>query len=337
MARVAVVLLNWNGEEVLKRFLPSVMSNISYNDYDIIIADNGSTDNSLAFLKSNYPTLRVIALDSNYGYAEGYNRALKEVDAEYYLLLNTDVELKSDPIPPMLSILDNNKTVGAVMPKILSHRNPTFFEYAGAAGGYIDKFGFPFCRGRIISTVEEDRGQYNTTEEVFWASGAALMIRSSLFWSLEGFDSSFFAYMEEIDLCWRAKNMGYKIVCCCDSEVYHLGAATLGSDSPFKLYLNYRNTLYMLHKNSISHKREVFRRMVIDGMLSIIYLLTFKRKSFGAVIKAHKDYRKAIPELDIKRGRITQQRVSGVYGGSIIVQYALGKKLFNKLKYRNYE
>ncbi len=334
MLKVAVVILNWNGEEVLKRFLPSVVRWVSTSeDYQLVIADNGSTDSSIAYINSNFPQIRVIALGKNYGYAGGYNKALSQIEASYYWLLNSDVELKDDAITPIVELMDYNSDIAIVMPKILSQRNPDSFEYAGAAGGYIDKYGFPFCRGRVINSIEHDNGQYNTQAEILWASGAALMIRSSLFKELEGFDSDFFAYMEEIDLCWRARNRGFRVICHPTAKVYHLGAATLGSDSPFKLYLNYRNSLFMLHKNSVNHKRVIFRRQLIDGVLSGVYLLQGKFGYIRSVIRAHQDYRKAKATLDNKRKTISPQRVSEIYNKSIIIKYALGVKLFSKLKW----
>lgn len=330
--KVAVVILNWNGEEMLKKFLPTVISSVTTPDCEVIVADNGSTDCSLDTLQKQFPTTRVILLDKNYGFAEGYNRALKEVEAEYFLLLNSDVELKSDPLPPLIELLDKNPEIGAVMPKILSQQNPTMFEYAGAAGGYIDRFCFPFCRGRIISTLEEDKGQYDTAKEVFWASGAALFVRSSLYEKAGGLDADFFAHMEEIDFCWRIKNMGHKVYCEPRSVVYHLGGGALNSESPFKLYLNFRNNLFMMHKNLVHPKGKIFIRMIIDGMLAVVYLLQGKKEYYSSVIKAHNDYRGAKKSLDKKREKICPKEVSCVYDGSIIWSYARGKKLFNKLK-----
>ncbi|MEG0500101.1 MAG: glycosyltransferase family 2 protein, partial [Rikenellaceae bacterium] len=257
---------------MLKKFLPTVVSFITTPDCEVIVADNGSTDGSLPYLQSNFPTLRVISFDRNYGFAEGYNRALHEITADYYLLLNSDVELKNDPLPPLIELLDSHPEIGAAMPKILSQQNPTMFEYAGAAGGYIDTLCFPFCRGRIIGTVEEDKGQYDTIREIFWASGAALFVRSKLYHELGGLDADFFAHMEEIDFCWRLKNAGHRIFCEPRSAVYHLGGGALNNESPFKLYLNYRNNLYMMHKNLVHPHMLIFIRMIIDGMLAVVYL-----------------------------------------------------------------
>lgn len=330
--KISVVILNWNGEKMLEKFLPTVISNTKTADCEVVVADNGSSDGSLELLKNEFPTVRVIRLAENYGYAGGYNQALKEIRSEYYFLLNSDVELKNNPLPNLVSLLDSNEEIAIAMPKILSHMAPNMFEYAGAAGGYIDNFCFPFCRGRIIGTIEEDKGQYDTLKEVFWASGAALFIRSSVFHQIGCFDSDFFAHMEEIDLCWRVKNMGYKVVCEPQSTVYHLGGGALGNESPFKLYLNYRNSLYMMHKNIENYKGKVFVRMFIDGMLAMIYLLTGKIGYFKAVIKAHCDYRKAKPQLDKKRKTVKYKEINCIYKGSILWSYAFGKNKFNKLK-----
>lgn len=328
---VAVVILNWNGEKMLERFLPTVMAYIRTTNCEIIVADNGSTDGSLALMESRFSDIRVIKLDRNYGFAEGYNLALKQVEAKYYLLLNSDVELKNNPLPPLIALLDGDPTIGAAMPKIKSQVTPEMFEYAGAAGGYIDTLSFPFCRGRIIDTIEPDQGQYDTPIEVFWASGAALFVRSELYLMMGGLDADFFAHMEEIDFCWRLKNMGYRIMCEPRSTVYHLGGGALNCESPFKLYLNYRNNLYMMHKNLPHHRSKIFVRMVIDGMLSCVYLLKGRTDYFKSVVKAHCDYRKHIPQLDIKRKDIHPKEVNCVYRGSIIVSYAMGKKIFSKL------
>lgn len=330
--RVAVVILNWNGVEVLKKFLPSVVLYQTTPDCEVIIADNGSTDSSASWLKENYPDLRLILLDKNYGFADGYNHALKQVDAEYFLLLNSDVEWKENPLQPLIDILDRDKSIGIAMPKILSQRSPEMFEYAGAAGGYIDYFGFPFCRGRILGKIERDDNQYDSLKDIFWASGAALFIRSELYHKLEGLDGSFFAHMEEIDLCWRAQLAGYRVVCEPKSKVYHLGGASLNNESPFKLYLNFRNSLYMLHKNLENKRLRIFTRMLIDGVLACCYLLQGKVSYFKAVVKAHKDYRKNKGELDKSREKLRHKRSKYIYKGSIIAAYAMGKNKFSKLK-----
>ena len=333
MKRVAVVILNWNGEKMLKQFLPSVISNITDSNCSIIIADNGSTDNSVKLIESEFPDVKLILLDKNYGFAGGYNRALRGLEEDYFFILNSDVELKSNPIPALFDMLESDDKIGAAMPKILSQKRPEYFEHAGAAGGYIDKYGFPFCKGRIVGTIERDNGQYDTEDRVFWATGAALFIRRDVYNELGGFDDDFFAHMEEIDLCWRVKNRGYDIAYQPRSTVYHVGGAALNSESPFKLYLNYRNNLYMLHKNlpqDIMRSR-IFKRMIIDGLLATIYLLTGKFSYFKSVIKAHKDYKKERPNLDKKRESIRHKSTDKIYRGSIIVDYAKGNKIFSQL------
>ena len=339
MKTVAIVILNWNGEKMLKQFLPTVVKNITDSNCSIIVADNGSSDGSIKLIESEFPTVKLILLDKNYGFAGGYNRALKSLKHDYFFLLNSDVELKSNPIPALLNMLERDSKIGAAMPKILSQKNPEYFEHAGAAGGYIDKFGFPFCKGRIIGTIEKDCGQYETEDEIFWATGAALFIRSKIYNEVGGLDDDFFAHMEEIDLCWRVKNIGYNIAYQPKSSVYHVGGGALNSESPFKLYLNFRNNLYMLHKNLPSDimKSRIFKRMIIDGMLASIYLLTGKLSYFKAVIKAHKDYKKERLNLDKKRETTNPQITSKIYNGSIILDYAKGLKRFSKLNLNKFK
>lgn len=246
MAKVAIVILNYNGVEMFKQFLPSVIKHTQ--NHEIIIADNASTDGSVAYLKANFPELKLILLPTNTGYAGGYNEALKQISAEYFVLLNSDVEVTPNWVDTVIKSMEQNNWVAA-MPKIRSYTQPELFEYAGAAGGYIDKLGYPFCRGRIFDNQEVDNNQYNQNSEIFWATGACMFIKSSIFNQLNGFDSRFFAHMEEIDLCWRIHGLGLKIGYCANSTVYHLGGGTLQKDSPKKVYLNFRNGLYLLFKN----------------------------------------------------------------------------------------
>ena len=243
MDKVAVVILNWNGEEMLRRFLPGVLA---HTQAEIYVADNASTDKSLELLSVDFPAVKTILLERNYGFAEGYNRALAQIEAEYFVLLNSDVEVKDDWISPMLQYLDTHPEVAACQPKILSWHAPDKFEYAGAAGGYMDAWGYPYCRGRIMNTVETDEGQYDTVAPVFWATGAALMVRSAVYHEVGGLDARFFAHMEEIDFCWRLRSRGYDIVCIPSAVVYHVGGGTLPKENPNKTYLNFRNNLLML-------------------------------------------------------------------------------------------
>ena len=249
MKKISIVILNWNGEEMLRAFLPSVLVCSSGRDVEVCVADNGSTDASCAMLEEEFPIVRLIRLDENYGFAEGYNRALSQIDAEYVILLNSDVEVTPDWLQPLTEFMDNHPEVAACQPKIMSYKKRDTFEYAGAAGGFIDKLGYPFCRGRIFDVVEKDEGQYDTPLPVFWATGAALMIRLDVYKQVGGLDGRFFAHMEEIDLCWRLRSRGYGIYCIPQSEVYHVGGATLKKENPRKTFLNFRNNLLMLYKN----------------------------------------------------------------------------------------
>ena len=337
MIKCSVVILNWNGEELLKKFLPGVIAN-SVSEYcEVVVVDNGSSDDSVRWIKSNHPDIKLICLDKNYGFTGGYNLAISQLNSEYSIILNSDIEIKDRWVEPLLEMLDNNSDVAAVMPKVLSQTRPEYFEYAGACGGYIDKFGFPFCRGRIISTVEKDEGQYDMPTEIFWATGAAVAIRNDLFRASGGFDEDYFAHMEEVDMCWRLKNMGYRIMVEPKSVVYHVGGATLSYSSPRKLFLNYRNSLYTIHKNTLgdNYKAVVFLRMLIDGFLAMIYLLTLKPKSFMAVINAHNEYRRNKAILDGKRlanlAMSSSQTTTGIYKRSIIISYMFGKKRYSKL------
>ena len=332
--KTAVVILNWNGQKILEEFLPSVMKNTTCSDAKIIVADNGSTDNSLKFLSENYPSVEQIILDKNYGFAEGYNRALKQINAKYFVLLNSDVEVTENWLEPLVAYLDNNENVAACMPKILSYKQKTHFEYAGAAGGFIDKYGYPFCRGRILTNLEEDKQQYDTQINVFWTTGACMIIRSEIFNSLNGFDESFFAHMEEIDLCWRIQHAGYSLVCLPQSQVYHLGGGTLKTDSPKKIYFNFRNNLFMLVKNlpQKKFKRTIITRLFLDMLSAKIFLLTLKFSHFAAVLKAHFNFYKSIKTLMKKRKEILTTakiaEVPNIYKKSIVFKFfRSGKKL----------
>lgn len=289
MNNTAVVILNWNGAELLKTFLPSVINFTSLPDVEIYVADNHSNDNSIEFLKKEFPSIKIIQLDNNYGFAGGYNKALKRIDSKYFVLLNSDIEVSENWLQPLINLMNSDKTIAACMPKILSYKQKDEFEYAGAAGGFIDKYGFSFCRGRIFNYNEKDTGQYNIAGSVFWATGACLMIRSDVFNSAGGLDEEFFAHMEEIDLCWRIKNRGMNIYYCPDSKIYHLGGATLNKTNPKKTYLNFRNNLYMLYKNLPKGKvfNTIFTRMLLDGIAGLNFLAHLEFKNFFSVIKAH--------------------------------------------------
>lgn len=287
MAKVAVLILNYNGEHHLKNFLPSIIENSE--GCDIIVGDNKSTDQSLALLGTDFPEVKVIKLDDNYGYASGYNKLIDQLDHEYIALVNSDIEATSGWMNPLISILESDKQVAAVQPKMLSYTNREMFEHAGAGGGYMDQYGFPFCRGRIFNSIEDDNGQYDDTRNVFWASGACFIIRKSVFDEFGGFDDEFFAHMEEIDLCWQINNAGYCIKYCGESSVYHLGGGTLTYSSPRKTFLNFRNSWMMLLKNlnTKGRSRLLFARWWLD-LVAIFYFLTlFQFKNAFAVINAH--------------------------------------------------
>lgn len=294
MIKTAVVILNWNGRKFLEKFLPGVVKNTAAPDTSVIIADNGSEDDSVEWVTVNHPDLQIIRLDSNYGYAGGYNRALQQVDAEYYILLNSDVEVEPGWAEKLVTFMDLHPNVGACQPKIMSYSSRTSFEYAGAAGGYIDSLGYPFCRGRIFSTVEEDIGQYDDTREIFWASGSCMAVRGAAFEQCDGFDESFFVHMEEIDLCWRMQNAGYTVCYFPHSVVWHVGGGTLGYGSPSKIYYNFRNSLIMLAKNLPSRhlRRTIIIRQVLDGVAAIRLLFTEGRDAAASVVRAHRDFRK---------------------------------------------
>jgi GT2 family glycosyltransferase len=283
----AIVILNWNGKKFLEQFLPSVL-NTSYNHFEVIVADNASTDDSVAYLQHSHPGVRIIQNTDNWGFAKGYNEALKHVDADYYAILNSDVEVSPGWLEPLANLLDSDSSIAACQPRILSYHDKNKFEYAGAAGGWIDKFGYPFCKGRIFDITEEDRGQYNVAEPIFWASGAALFIRHSVFHEMDGFDEFFFAHQEEIDLCWRMQLAGYKIFSCPGSVVYHVGGGTLQKEDPRKTYLNFRNNLIMVSKNlAFPEKITVMpARFLLDSITAWRGLLMGNTGYFIAIIKA---------------------------------------------------
>lgn len=285
--KIAVVILNWNGTKLLEQFLPLV---IEYSkEATIYLADNCSTDDSLTFVKNNFPSVKIIQNDANYGFAQGYNVALQHVEEEIYCLLNSDVEVTQNWLTPILSIFENEPETAIIQPKILDFKNKEYFEYAGAAGGFIDKYGFPYCRGRIFNTLEKDNGQYNDEIIIFWATGACFFIRKDVFRELNGFDDDFFAHQEEIDLCWRAFNIGHKTKYTYKSAVYHVGGATLNASNPKKTFLNFRNSLLMLVKNV--PKKMLFRiismRLILDGIASLHFLFQGKPKHSFAILKAH--------------------------------------------------
>ena len=336
--KIAVVILNWNGVNYLEKFLPSVVKYSANEDVEIYVADNNSTDNSVSFIKSNYPQINIIQLDKNYGFAGGYNQALHQINAEYFVLLNSDVEVTENWIMPIINKMDLDNSIAAAMPKIKSYHDKDKFEYAGAAGGFIDKYGYPFCRGRILDAIEEDTGQYNDEKEIFWASGACMFVKADVYNKLDGLDADFFAHMEEIDLCWRMKNQGYKIMYYPDCEVFHVGGGALPNNNPQKLYLNYRNNLFLLYKNLPSEKRHriVIFRMILDGASASIYLLNLSFLFFYAVLKAHVHFYLAIKTLKNKRKKLVHinDYHKEVFDKSIVKMFFIKKnKKFSSLNF----
>lgn len=334
MTKVAVVILNWNGRDFLKKFLPKVIE-YSNNEYtEIVVADNDSKDDSVTFLKKYFPEIRIIVNATNGGFAKGYNDALKQIDAEYYVLLNSDVEVTKNWIEPVIEMMDADKNIAAAQPKLLSYDAPEYFEYAGAAGGYIDILGYPFCRGRIFQSLEKDTHQYNNQQEIFWASGACMFVRAELYHNHGGLDEDFFAHMEEIDFCWRLKNHGYKIMFTPKSTIYHVGGGTLPKISSFKAYLNIRNNNMMLLKNLPSNivLPILFLRLVMDGIAALKFAIDGSIKDLLAVAKAHFDFYRMIPKTIKKRKEIKPKKVSLVYYGNIVFEHFIkGKTSFKQL------
>lgn len=325
MKKVAVVILNYNGKAFLEKFLPTVIKN-NAEFSEIIVADNASTDDSVTFMEKQFPTIRLIQNNKNGGFSKGYNDALKLIEAEYYVLLNSDIEVTSGWIEPIIALMDTDQTIAACQPKILSFHNKTHFEYAGAGGGFIDRFGYPFCRGRIFQSIEVNEGQFDDTTEVFWASGACLFVRADLYHRFGGLDNDFFAHMEEIDFCWRMKNNGYKIMYCGKSTVYHIGGGTLPKISSRKTYLNFRNNLSLLYKNlpDGSLYYVIFMRLFLDGIASFKFLAQGGFGDFLAVLRAHSHFYRKIPSLKAKRKLLNPKEVSKIYLKNIALDHYIG-------------
>ncbi len=336
MKRAEIVILNWNGVAHLRQFLPSVVA-AAGDRAGVVVADNGSTDDSVRMLREEFPSVRVICLDRNYGFAGGYDRALEQVDADYFLLLNSDVETPAGWLDPILDCLDRNPDVAVVAPKLLDRNNRESFEYAGASGGYIDYLGYPFCRGRVLRSIERDNGQYDDARDVFWVSGAAFCCRAEVFRALGGFDADFFAHMEEIDLCWRMQLAGYRVRIVPESRVYHLGGGTLRTDSPTKVFFNHRNNLAMLYKCASPMQRAVVAvvRPALDLLAALSYLAQGRADNFRAVFRAYGDFLKWHKMLAGKRRAIRRTRraeaTEHIYRGSIVVRYLSGRRTFGKL------
>jgi len=313
--KAAIVILNWNGQELLEKFLPSVVAHSPAETAEIVVADNGSTDRSADMLKRQFPSVRLIALDRNYGFAEGYNLALQQVNAQYAVLLNNDVEVTAGWLDAPLSIMDNDLSIAGVQPKLRSWRNKAFFEYAGAAGGFLDRYGYPFCRGRALHIVEEDKGQYDTQVDVFWATGACFFIRTDVFKSVGGFDARFFAHQEEIDMCWRMRCRGYRLIYTPQSTVYHVGGATLAAENPHKTFLNFRNSLLMVYKNTPDGElKQVMRvRRLLDYIALLRFLLLGHRKDAKAVYRARREFHRLKPSYrSVRRENLEKTTVRPV-------------------------
>ena len=339
MAKVAIVILNWNGQKMLAKYLPNVIE-YSRQDAEIWVADNSSSDGSMHLLETQFPQVKTIVLEQNFGFAEGYNRALKQIDAAYYVLLNSDVEVSHHWLTPLIEFMDSHQQVAACQPKLLAEYDKDSFEYAGACGGFLDKYGYPFCRGRIFDTVERDNGQYDYQQEILWATGACMMIRSKDYWTAGGLDGRFFAHNEEIDLCWLMRCRGYRLRCIPASVVYHVGGGTLEAESPRKTFLNFRNNLLMLYKNIPEYalKRVMLTRRILDYIAAAKFLLNGYPSNAKAVYEARREfYRIKYRYESIRKANLEQRvvkQIPEIMKGSLLVSFYLkGMKRFSHLKF----
>lgn len=332
------MILNWNGRKFLEKFLPPLLLH-SEGEVEIIVADNASTDDSLDFLKNNYPAIRTINLDRNSGFAGGYNLALKQTEADYYVLLNSDIQVTPDWIMPVIRLMEKDPLIAACQPKIRSYSEPSRFEYAGAAGGFLDQYGYPFCRGRIFQELEEDTGQYDDETEIFWATGACMFVKAKIFHEMGGLDEDFFAHMEEIDFCWRLQNNGYKIMYCPGSKVYHIGGGTLPKASWRKTFYNFRNNLILLYKNLPDDMllRVFATRFIMDGIAAMRFLFTAGFKDFFAVMKAHFSFYGSFSKIREKRKMLHHRPMRNTYRKNMVFEHFLnGKKKFSDLDQENF-
>ena len=336
--KVSVIILNWNGQALLEEFLPSVIANSPSDVAEVVVADNGSTDGSVAMLTKKYPSVRLILLDKNYGFAEGYNKAINQTDAEYTVLLNSDIEVTANWLDAPLAAMGADKSIAAVQPKIRAQRNKEYFEYAGAAGGFFDIYGYPYCRGRVMSVVEKDLGQYDTQADVLWATGACLFIRTEVYKKEGGLDPRFFAHQEEIDMCWRLRSRGYRIVCAPESIVYHVGGATLNVESPRKTFLNFRNNLLMLYKNLPEKDlRRVFRaRLWLDFIAATKFFLSGHPKNASAVFQARREFKQLRADYkEIRKENLQKTvcpQIPEIRRKCLLVSfYFKGKRFYSKL------
>lgn len=337
MKNIAVVILNWNGEYFLKKYLHKIIIDTVDENAEIVIIDNNSQDDSIAYIRNNFPQIKLIKLDKNYGFAGGYNKGLQQLSHKYFILLNSDIETTPKWHIPLFELMENDNSIGICGPKLISLVDKSKFEYSGAAGGYLDKFAYPFCRGRIFDTCETDFGQYDKQIDCFWISGAALMIRNDLFSKLNGFDDNFFAHQEEIDLCWRAQNLGYRIVCETKSKIFHLGGGTLNKSNPLKTYLNYRNNLYLIEKNMPKFQRNYVKliRLFLDFTAAIRTLIQGKTNESFAIFKAYWHFWLNANKMSKNRKIIkpkSMKYLTGYLNKSIVWQYFIkGIKTFDKL------
>jgi len=331
--KTAIVILNWNGQKLLEQFLPSVV-NFSSQLADIYIADNASTDNSVAYVKSFFPSVKIIKNAVNGGYAKGYNDSLSKIDADIYCLLNSDVEVTENWLQPILDIFKSDAKTAIVQPKLLDFKNPSKFEYAGAGGGFVDLFGYPYCRGRVFNNLETDTKQFNDVKDIFWASGACLFIRAKVYHQINGLDEDYFAHQEEIDLCWRTHNMGFKVKYVGNSTVYHLGGATLQETNPQKTYLNFRNSLLNVVKN-VPKKWflfVVFSRLLLDGIAGIKFILELRPIHTFAILKAHLSFYKNFLKFLGKRRKLQKKQDYNLHTSIVWQYFVLGRKKFKELK-----
>jgi GT2 family glycosyltransferase len=331
--KIAIVILNWNGQKLLEQFLPSIV-NFSSQEAEVYIADNASTDSSIAYVKEFFPSIKIVKNTVNGGYAKGYNDALKSIDADIYCLLNSDVEVTKNWLKPIIDVFKTDENTAIIQPKLLDFKDKTKFEYAGAAGGFIDLYGYPYCRGRVFNSLETDNGQFNDTTDIFWASGACLFIRSKVYHQLEGLDEDYFAHQEEIDLCWRTQNNGYKIKYVGASTVYHVGGATLQEENPKKTYLNFRNCLFNVVKN-VPKKWMLFvlfSRLVLDGIAGLKFLFELKPIHTWAILKAHFNFYKNLNKFINKRKKLSRKQDYNQHTNIVWQYFALGRKEFKDLQ-----
>lgn len=331
--KIAIIILNWNGQKLLAQFLPSVV-NFSAQKADIYIADNASTDGSIAYVQEFFPAVKIVENATNSGYAKGYNDALQMIEADIYCLLNSDVEVTENWLDPILKVFKADEKTAIIQPKLLDFKNKTKFEYAGAGGGFVDLYGYPFCRGRIFNHLETDQGQFNDETDIFWASGACLFIRSKIYHQLEGFDENYFAHQEEIDLCWRTQNIGYKVKYVGSATVYHVGGATLQETNPQKTYLNFRNSLLSVLKN-VPKKWllfVVFSRLLLDGVAGVKFIIELRPIHTWAILKAHLSFYKNFYKFLKKRKKLSKKPAYNLYTSIVWQHFALKRKVFNDLK-----